>query len=72
MLKGTSQAEATLNSKKIKLVALAIIKLCLTEGISQAVRQSEENPLNNFFKIPWQLFESTLDRSENLFGLSFT
>ena len=40
MPKGTSQAEATLNSEKIKPVALAIIKLCLSEGISQSVTQS--------------------------------
>jgi len=33
MAKGTSQAEATLNSKKIKPVALAV-KLCESEGIS--------------------------------------
>ena len=38
--KGTSQAEAMSNSEKIKLVALAVIKLRLTEGISQAVSQS--------------------------------
>jgi len=40
--KGTSWAEATSNSEKIiKPVALAIIELRLTEGISQAVSQSE-------------------------------
>jgi len=56
MPKGTSQAEATLNSEKIKPVALAIIKLCLTVGqlVSQAGRQagkavSQKIPLNNFF-----------------------
>ena len=43
MPKGTSQAEAMSNSEKIKPVALAVIKLCLTEGISEAVSQSEEN-----------------------------
>jgi len=69
--KGTSRAEAMLNSEKIKPIALAIIELCLTEGISQAFSQSEENFVN-FFKIPWQLFESILGQSENLFGLSFT
>ena len=37
MSKGTSQAEATSNSKKIKPVALAVIKLRLSEGISQSV-----------------------------------
>jgi len=40
MPKGTSWAEATLNSEKIKPVALAIIDLCLTEGISQSGSQS--------------------------------
>jgi len=37
MAKGTSQAEATLNSKKIKPIALAIVELCKFEGIRQAV-----------------------------------
>jgi len=41
--KATSWAEAMLNSKKIKPVSLAIAKLCLSEGISQAVSQSVEN-----------------------------
>jgi len=31
--KGTSRAEATLNSEKIKLVALAVIKLRLSEVV---------------------------------------
>jgi len=35
MPKGTSQAEATSNSEKIKLVALAVIKLRWSEGIRQ-------------------------------------
>jgi len=34
--KGTSQAEAILNIEKIKLVALAIIELCLAEGIGHS------------------------------------
>ena len=34
---GTCRAEATLNSEKLKPVALAVIKLCLSEGISQSV-----------------------------------
>ena len=38
--RGTSWAEVTLNSKSI---ALAVIELCLTEGISQVGSQSEEN-----------------------------
>jgi len=36
MTKGTSQAEATLNSEKIKLIALAIVELRESEGIGQA------------------------------------
>jgi len=43
MPKGTSRAEATLNSEKIKPIALAVIELCLTESIIQAGSQSEEN-----------------------------
>ena len=34
MLKGTSQAKPMPNSEKIKLVALAVFELCLSEGIS--------------------------------------
>jgi len=34
MVKGTSWAEATLNSEKFKPVALAIVKLHWSEGIS--------------------------------------
>jgi len=37
MAKGTSQAEVTSNSKKIKSVALAIVELCESEDISQLV-----------------------------------
>jgi len=36
MPKGTSQAEATSNSEKIKPVALAIVELHKSEGIRQA------------------------------------
>jgi len=40
MAKGTSRAEATLNSKKIKPIALAIVELRESEGIGQAVSYS--------------------------------
>jgi len=40
MPKGTSRAEATSNSEKIKPVALAVIELRLSEGIRQAGRQA--------------------------------
>ena len=45
MPKGTSRAEATSNSEKIKPVALAVIELRLSEGISQLVSQSVENSI---------------------------
>ena len=35
--------EAMLSSEEIKPVAVAIIKLCLSEGISKQVNQSVEN-----------------------------
>ena len=41
--KGTCRAEVTSNSEKIKPVALAIIELRLSEGISQLLSQSVEN-----------------------------
>jgi len=40
MAKGTSRAEVTLNSNKIKSVALAIVELHESEGIRQAGRQA--------------------------------
>jgi len=39
MAKGTSWAEAMLNSEKIKPVALAIVELRESEGIRQTGRQ---------------------------------
>jgi len=51
MPNGTFRAEVASNSEQIKLIALAVIELCLSEGISQSgsqlvkqsVSQSEEN-----------------------------
>jgi len=37
MAKGTSQAEATSNSEKIKPIALTIVELCESEDIRQVV-----------------------------------
>jgi len=45
MPKGTSQIKAMSNSEKIKPVAVVVVKLCLSEGISQSVSQSVENPI---------------------------
>ena len=39
LAKGTSPDEATLNSEEIKAVAIAIIELCLSEGISKGVSE---------------------------------
>jgi len=39
MAKGTSRAEATSNSEKIRPVALAIVELRESEGMHQAGRQ---------------------------------
>ena len=49
MQKGTSQAKVTSNSEKFKPVALALaaIKLCLSEGISQILSQSVSQSLEN-------------------------
>ena len=52
MPKGTCLAEATSNSEKIKLVALAVIELHLSEGISQAVSQWKILFNNMILKIP--------------------
>ena len=52
MPKGTCQAKATSNSEKIKPVALAVIELRLSEGISQSVSYlvlQQKIPSNNFF-----------------------
>jgi len=62
--KGISQAKAMPNSEIIKLIALAIIKLCLSEGISRAVSQLEENLVKIL-----QLFVRILGQSEACLGL---
>ena len=45
MPKDTCQAETTSNSEKIKPVALSVIELRLSEGISQLLSQSVENSI---------------------------
>jgi len=49
MAKGTSQAEVMSDSKKIKPVSLAIVKLYESEG-RQAGSQSVENSVKYIFK----------------------
>ena len=39
MRQDTSQVEETFNNEKIRPVALAVVKLCLSEGIRQLVNQ---------------------------------
>jgi len=53
MQKGTSWAEATFNSGKIKFVAILIIELCLSEGIVHSLNHSVSQSTNQQ-KIPLQ------------------
>jgi len=55
MAKGTSLAEATLNSEKIKLILLTYTSL------KASGRQLVSQLVENIFKISWQLFESISD-----------
>ena len=50
MPKGTCRDEATLNSEKLKPVALAINELRLSEGISQSVRHLLTRSVENSIK----------------------
>jgi len=45
--KDTYQAEAMLNSEKIRPVALAIVELCGSEGIRQGGRQAVSQSVEN-------------------------
>ena len=47
MPKGTSRAEVTSNSEKIKSIVLAVIELCLFEGISQLLSHDQSVTRNN-------------------------
>ena len=47
MPKGTCRAEVMSNSEKIKPVALAVIELRLSEGISQSVTYSVSQSVEN-------------------------
>ena len=48
-LKGTSPDRVTMNSEEIKSVALAIIELRLSEGISLSVNQTGSQPVSQSF-----------------------
>jgi len=47
MVKGTSWAEGMSNSEKINPVALAIVKLHESEGISQSISQAVSQSVEN-------------------------
>ena len=51
MPKGTSRAEAMSNSEKSKPIALAVIKLRLSEGISQSVSYSVSQSVTRKFHL---------------------
>jgi len=48
MVKGTSRAEATSNSEKVKPIALAIVELRKSEDIRQAGRQLVSQSVSKF------------------------
>ena len=54
MLKSTSQDKVTLNSEKIRPVALAVNELCLSEGIRLLVNSIELKKKLNFIAICWK------------------
>ena len=70
MPKGTSWAKAMLNIEKVEYIPLAIVNLCFSEGIWQSVSPLVSQQKINFLKIPQQIFEKKLGRSDSLFGLS--
>ena len=56
MPKSTCRAEATSNSENIKPIALAVIELSLSEGISQLLSQLLSQSVENSTKyILWNL-----------------
>ena len=47
--KGTSPDEVTLNCEEIKAVAIVVIELCLSEGISKGVNRSVSQSVSRKF-----------------------
>jgi len=78
--KATSRDEATLNSKEIKPIAIAIIELRLPEGISQSVGRSVSQLVSqqkNLFNWKFLKFHNNLMRwfrvdLKTFFGLGYT
>ena len=62
MPKDTSRAEATLNSEKIKPIALAIIELRLSKDISQSVSQAVRQSVSQAVS---QSVSQVVSQSEN-------
>ena len=61
MPKGTCQAGATSNNEKIKPIALAVIELCLSEGIRQLLTYSVSRKfrrIKKFFKFRSNLLKA--------------
>ena len=71
MPKGTSQAEVTSNSEKIKSVALAATELRFSEGNSQSVSRKFHYIKNTKF-LQLQYFASISGCTECIFGLGYT
>jgi len=61
-----------LNSEEINPIALEVIELRLSEGISQSVSQSVENMLNKkFFKFHSNLMQRFRVNLKTFFGLGY-
>ena len=71
MPKGDSQVEVASNHEKIKPISLAIIELCLSEGISQSVGWSVRPSVRPSVSQSSQSVENSLQKSkisDQLFG----
>ena len=58
--KGTCQTQVKSNCTKIKPVALAVLELCLSEGISQSVENSVKQKKLNFYRNSSKAFRVVL------------
>ena len=72
MPKDISRDEAMLNSKKIKPIALAVIKLCLSEGIRKEVSQLVENSIEYLKKSFVAIYLKRLGSYRRYFGQTNT
>ena len=72
MPKGTCWAEVTSNSEKIKPIAIAINKLCLSEGISQLGGHSGSQLCNQSVETSFKKMKSVSVHTEGIFGVGYT